>query len=134
MRWWLWPCQVQHLCPGSSIDESGLNKNPYLDSLHAQVVSEMRILFTFYDSKITPGFKGGHPMQWPLPAKIELTLTSLTFLSKYLYRWWFPLVVHIRVGWWISKVGENEVKWKLLGIETAVVKGFFLLQNYINPL
>ena len=31
----------------------------------------------------------------------------------------------IRVGWWISKVVENGVKWKLLGIETAVVKGFF---------
>ena len=31
----------------------------------------------------------------------------------------------IRVGWWISKVGEYGVKWKLLGIETAVVKGFF---------
>ena len=31
----------------------------------------------------------------------------------------------IRVGWWISKVGVHGVKWKLLGIETAVVKGFF---------
>ena len=31
----------------------------------------------------------------------------------------------IRVGWWISKVGASGVKWKLLGIETAVVKGFF---------
>ena len=31
----------------------------------------------------------------------------------------------IRVGWWISKVGDIGVKWKLLGIETAVVKGFF---------
>ena len=31
----------------------------------------------------------------------------------------------IRVGWWISKVGENGVKWKLLGIENALVKGFF---------
>ena len=37
----------------------------------------------------------------------------------------------IRVGWWILKVGENGVKWKILGIETAVlkktavVKGFF---------
>ena len=30
-----------------------------------------------------------------------------------------------RVGWWISKVGAYGVKWKLLGIETAVVKGFF---------
>ena len=32
---------------------------------------------------------------------------------------------YTRVGWWISKVGEYGVKWKLLGIETAVVKGFF---------
>ena len=31
----------------------------------------------------------------------------------------------IRVGWWISKVGENGVKWKLLGIENALVKGIF---------
>ena len=30
-----------------------------------------------------------------------------------------------RVGWWISKVGENGVKWKLFDIEAAVVKGFF---------
>ena len=30
-----------------------------------------------------------------------------------------------RVGWWISKVGVHGVKWKLLGIEIAVVKGFF---------
>ena len=30
-----------------------------------------------------------------------------------------------RVGWLISKVGVHGVKWKLLGIETAVVKVFF---------
>ena len=30
----------------------------------------------------------------------------------------------IRVGWWISEVGAYGVKWKLLGKETVVVKGF----------
>ena len=37
-----------------------------------------------------------------------------------------------RVGWWISKVGENGVKWKLFGIETAVVKGFFSKINILE--
>ena len=41
-------------------------------------------------------------------------------LPKYIVTYWY-----IRVGWWISKVGDIGVKWKLLGIETAVVKGFF---------
>ena len=30
-----------------------------------------------------------------------------------------------RGGWWILKVGIHGVKWTLLWIETAVVKGFF---------
>ena len=34
------------------------------------------------------------------------------------------MLCYSRFGWWISKVGEYVVKWKLLGIETAVVKGF----------
>ena len=41
-------------------------------------------------------------------------------LPKYIVTYWY-----IRVGWWISKVGASGVKWKPLGIETAVVKGFF---------
>ena len=40
--------------PGSSLDESSLHKNPYFDSLYAQVASEVRILFTLYYSKMTP--------------------------------------------------------------------------------
>ena len=36
-----------------------------------------------------------------------------------------------RVGWWISKVGENGVKWKLLGIETAVER-IFLKNHYFG--
>ena len=40
--------------PGSSLDESSLHKNPYFDSLYAQVASEIRILFTLYYSKMTP--------------------------------------------------------------------------------
>ena len=53
--------------------------------------------------------------------KTQLLTTGLgkTWLIKTILTWL------IRVGWWISKVGENGVKWKLLGIETAVVKGFF---------
>ena len=41
------------------------------------------------------------------------------------YLWDTCDVWDTRVGWWISKVGDIGVKWKLLGIETAVVKGFF---------
>ena len=40
--------------PDRSLDESSLHKNPYFDSSYAQVVSEIRILFTLYDSKMTP--------------------------------------------------------------------------------
>ena len=40
--------------PSSSLDESSLHKNPYFDSLYAQVASEIRILFTLYYSKMTP--------------------------------------------------------------------------------
>ena len=52
----------------------------------------------------------------------------------------YPYLSHpcsIRVGWWISKVGDIGVKWKLLGIETVVVKGFFskiiILDNKLTP-
>ena len=41
--------------PGGSLYESSLHKNPYFDSSYAQVASEIRILFTLYDSKMTPG-------------------------------------------------------------------------------
>ena len=49
-----------------------------------------------------------------------------------------------RAGWWISEHNAFYVIWKLFGIETAVVKGFFskiniledkfLAQNHISQL
>ena len=36
----------------------------------------------------------------------------------------------IRVGWWVSKVGENGVKWKIIGIETAVVKKTAVVKGF----
>ena len=41
--------------------------------------------------------------------------------------WFEALLSHcdIRGGWWISEYFAYCAKWKLLGIETAVVKGFF---------
>ena len=41
--------------PGGILDESRLHKNPYFESSYAQVVSDIRILFTLHDSKMTPG-------------------------------------------------------------------------------
>ena len=38
----------------------------------------------------------------------------------------------IRVGWWISEYFACCAKWKLLGIETAVVKGFFSKINILE--
>ena len=51
----------------------------------------------------------------------EKQLVRSFSVNPYFHVSWY----YIRVGWWISKAGENGVKWKLLGIETAVVKGFF---------
>ena len=43
--------------PDRSLDESSLHKNPYFDSSYAQVATNIRILFTLYDSKMIPGSK-----------------------------------------------------------------------------
>ena len=68
----------------------------------------------------------GHRLFINLPIeKFNLSLLPIFYvpilLVPYLLGVWWEWAN--RVGWWISKVGENGVKWKLLGIETAVVKG-----------
>ena len=45
----------------------------------------------------------------------EKQLVRSFSVNPYFHVSWY----YIRVGWWISKAGENGVKWKLLGIETA---------------
>ena len=57
--------------------------------------------------------------------KLLLGMDETTNFLCYLLKNDWVKRCNIRVGWWISKVGDIGVKWKLLGIETAVVKGFF---------